>query len=36
MRWEEHVACGGTREVYIGFWWADLMEKRALGWDIDM
>jgi hypothetical protein len=26
MRWAEHVARMGKREMHTGFWWGDLME----------
>jgi hypothetical protein len=27
MRWAEHVARIGRREVYTGFWWGNLRER---------
>ena len=30
MRWLEHVACMGRREVYAGFWWGNLTERDQL------
>jgi len=31
MIWVGHVECMGRREVYTGFWWRNLKDKRPLG-----
>jgi len=31
MIWVGHVECMGRREVYTGFWWRHLKDKRPLG-----
>jgi hypothetical protein len=30
MRWVEHVACMGKKEVHEGLWWGDLRERDHL------
>jgi hypothetical protein len=27
MRWEEHAACMGRREIHTGFWWGNLKKE---------